>query len=58
MVETDLATQRWSSKSEGYAKYSQHVQHAIAREVAGMPLRELFKNTHPEIESEGIFKNI
>ena len=60
VVETDLATQHWSGKSEGYAQHSQHAEYTYtdARGLGSMPPRRRLKITCSEIEYEGILKNI
>ena len=52
VVETGLATQHWSGKSEGCTYHSQH-ERAIARGFRACS-QENFKITCSEIESEGI----
>ena len=62
VVETDLATQHWSGKSEGCVLHSQHAEHTYtdARGAWEHAPRRLLKITcsRSEIESEGILKNI
>ena len=58
VVETDLATQHLSGKSEGCAKHIASMQSTLLLWGLGAPPQKTFKIASSENESEGIFKNI